>query len=188
MTPVPKFSNAVISLRPFTPDDTPALHSYLNHPDLAGRRYIHWDFSQDLPLPPKQVSSLIDKWNEAEEGVTFAVTRQADGALLGHCSSSWGWDPHMPDCSVVVAPRHQRQGVATQALSLLLDYLFDFTIAHNVSLGIMEWNQPALDFAKKIGFTRVGLLRRESFYGGKFCDEVILDLLRPEWKERRHAA
>lgn len=188
MTPVPKFSNAAIALRRFTPEDAPNLQNYLNHPGLTGRRYIHWDFSADLPLTPKQINSLIEKWNETEEGVTFAVTRQDDSTLLGHCSTHWGWDPHMPDCSVVIAPEHQRQGVATQALSLLLDYLFDFTIAHNVSLGIMEWNQPALDFAAMLGFTRAGMLRRESFFGGKFCDEVILDILRPEWKERRHAA
>jgi len=188
MTPVPKFSNSVISLRPFTPDDTPALHSYLNLPDLTGRRYIHWDFNQDLPLTLKQVSSLVDKWNEAEEGVTFGIIKQEDSTLLGHCSTHWGWDPHMPDCSVVIAPEHQRQGYATQAITLMLDYLFDFTVAHNVSNGVQDWNHPALAFAEAMGFSRAGVLRRETFRGGKFCDEVILDLLRPEWKERRHAA
>ena len=188
MTPVPKFSNGVITLRRFTPEDVPDLQSYLNHPDLTGRRYIHWDFSQDLPLTPNQVGSLIDKWNEAEEGATFALVKQEDQALIGHVSSSRGWDPHMPDSTVVIAPAYQRQGYGTQAISLLLDYLFDFTIAHNVSIGIMDWNQPALAFAEAMGFSRAGVLRRESFRGGKFCDEVILDILRPEWKERRHAA
>lgn len=189
MTPVPKFSNGIIALRPFTPEDLSELHRYLNHPDLSARRYIHWDFDDQLPLSQPQVGKLIEKWNEIQDGFCYAVVKTGpEASLIGHLATDWGWDPHMPDCAVVISPEYQRQGFATQALTLLLNFLFDFTVAHNVSNGIEEWNQPAIAFAEKMGFTKVGLLRRETYRGGRFYDDLIYDILKPEWKESRNAA
>ena len=188
MPPIPIFETQHITLRPFTKDDAPALLVYLNHPELTGRRYTHWDFDDDLPLTLPEAEKIIEKWQENSEGFCYAVIKKDDDMLIGHVSTDWGWDPHMPDCAVVISPPFQRQGFGTQALSLLLDYLFDFTVAHNVSNGIVEWNAPAIAFAGKLGFTRVGKLRRDTYRAGKFYDNILYDILRPEWKERSHAA
>jgi RimJ/RimL family protein N-acetyltransferase len=188
MRPTPKFSSEHILLRPFTKEDSPPLHAALNHPELTARRYIPWEFDDELPLSLEQTEKVIEKWLEMEEGFAYAVVRQGDQTLVGHTVTRWDWDPHMPDIAAVIYPEAQRQGLGTQALTIALDYLFNFTIAHNVSNGIEEWNTPAISFAEKMGFTRVGVLRRETYRGGKFYDDIILDILRPEWKERRHAA
>jgi len=189
MPSTPILQSQEITLRPFTPDDAPALHTYLNHPELSGRRYIHWDFNNTLPLSHAQVLKLIEKWNEKEEGFCYAVIRnEPEPTLIGHVEADWGWDPHMPGFSLVIAPDHQHQGYGSQVLSLLLNYLYDFTIAHNVSTWIEEWNAPALAFTEKHGFTRAGVVRRDAFRHGQFIDAVVVDMLRPEWKERRHAA
>ncbi|HEX9618333.1 MAG TPA: hypothetical protein VGA03_13055 [Anaerolineales bacterium] len=34
------FQTARLQLRPFEPEDVTALQAYLNHPGLAGRRYL----------------------------------------------------------------------------------------------------------------------------------------------------
>ncbi len=94
----------------------------------------------------------------------------------------------MPRCSVVIAPAFQQQGYGSQVLTLLLDYLYNFSVAHNISNWIEDWNAPALAFAEKFGFQRAGVIRRNSYRAGKYHDAVVFDLLRPEWKERRHAA
>lgn len=189
MSPVPKFSNGAITLRRFTPEDAPDLHSYLNHPGLAGCRYIDWDIEDTLPLSQTQVGKLIEKWNEKEHGFCYAIARTGpEPILIGHAEANWDWDPHSPNCSVVISPEYQRQGYGSQVLALLLDYLYGFTIAHNISNWIAEWNTPALLFAEKNGFKRVGLIRRDNFQHGKFVNAVVVDILRPEWKERSHAA
>ncbi len=181
--------NQHLTLRPFTPEDAPELHRYLNHPGLTGRRYIHWDFDDTLPLTPSQVEKLIAKWNETEDGFCYAVVNSTPKpVLIGHAEANWGWDPHMPGASVVISPEFQRQGYGSLALAILLNYLFGFTIAHNVSTRIAEWNTPALAFADKHGFSRVGLIRRDDFRHGQFTNSVVVDLLRREWKEGSHAA
>jgi RimJ/RimL family protein N-acetyltransferase len=188
MLPTPVFETERIRLRPFTTEDTPDLRAYLSHPELSGRRYIPWKFDEDLPISPRQAEGIIDSWNEIEDGFCYAIVKQSDGILIGHINVDWGWDPHMPESTVVIDPSHQRQGYGTEALTLALNYLYDFTIAHNISTWVTEWNTPGQAFAEKMGFTNVGKLRRSSYRAGRFYDEFVFDLLRPEWKERRHAA
>ena len=141
-----------------------------------------------MPLPFKQAEGIVEEWNKKEDSFTYAIIENQTQALIGHATADWGWDPHMPDCAVVIDPAHQRKGFGSQAMTLLIDYLYDFSVAHNISTWVVEWNQPALAFALKMGFTNVGRLRRTNYSGGSFYDEVVFDLLRPEWKERRHAA
>jgi ribosomal-protein-alanine N-acetyltransferase len=188
MTPTPTFQTEQITLRPFTKEDAPELLAYLNHPDLIGRSYIPWDFSQDLPLTLSQAEKIIEQWSEKEAGFCYAVVLNQSRQLIGHAEVSQSWDPHMSNCAVTIAPPFQRQGYGGQALTLLLDYLYDFTVAHNVSHWIADWNTPAQAFVQKYGFQQAGIIRRNSFRGGKYSDAIYFDLLRPEWKERSHAA
>ena len=158
------------------------------HPEMAGRRYIPWKFDEILLLSLSTAEEIIKSWNELEDGFTYAIIKNDDEALVGHANADWGWDPHMPECVIAINPTYQRQGFATQAAIMLLDYLFDFTVAHNVSNWVGEWNLSGRAFAEKMGFTKTGQLRRQSYMQGRFYDELIFDILKPEWKERRNAS
>ncbi len=183
----PSFESERLLLRPFSAEDLSALHSYLNHPDLCGRRYLPWGFPEDLPLTTAQVEQIIKKWGEKEDGFTVAVVTRQGGEPVGHAEADWGWDPLSPGISIVIAPTHQHQGYGSEVAHLLLTYLYQQTTAHNVSVWMPEWNQPARQFAAKFGFTETGFNRREGVRDGKYYGEVVMDLLRPEWKARQVA-
>ena len=168
MPPTPVFETDKILLRPFGPDDSPALHNYLSHPDLAGRRYIPWKFEQTRPIPFQDADEIIKHWYENKDGFVYAILLKDGEELIGHVKTDWGWDPHMPDIAVVITPVHQRKGFGTQAITLVLNYLFDFTVAHNVSNGIENWNTPAQLFATHMGFQPAGTLRRAVYKDGRF--------------------
>lgn len=188
MHPKPKFMTEQILLRPFTKEDAPALFEALNHPELSGCKYIPWEFDDELPLNMDTIEKIIEKWMGKEDSICYAITLRATQQIIGHASAEWDWDPHMPGAHVVIYPDAQRKGYGSQALSLLLDYLVDFTVGHNISAWVEEWNTAGLEFVKKLGFTRVGTMRRDEFRGGQYVDAALFDILRPEWKERRNAA
>ena len=73
MYPPHAFCSERIRLRPFEFEDAPALQAGLNQAELTGRRYIHWAFSNDLPLSKKQVEGLLEKWSEEEKATHLAV-------------------------------------------------------------------------------------------------------------------
>lgn len=176
------FEGQKIRLRAFEPEDAQVLLVYLKHPWLAGRRYIPWSFPADFPLSKKQAEAILQKWSEEEKGIHLAVERLDNGSLVGHLECEWEWDPHCPFVAVVIDPAYQSQGYGSEAVRLLLDYLFRNTPAHNISSWISDWNTPALAFARQLGFQESGRFRRDGYRDGRYTDGITLDILRPEWE------
>jgi len=178
------FGSEQITLRPFEPEDVPALAVYLNHPELAGRRYIPDGLPDTVPLSMGQVAEVVQRWQQAEKELNLAVVQVLKGELVGHVTADWGWDPHNPSVSVAIGPSHQRQGYGAAAVGLVLDYLFGQTPAHCITAWIDDWNEAGLAFAAHAGFRRAGQMRRAGLRGGRFYDVVVVDLLRSEWVAR----
>jgi RimJ/RimL family protein N-acetyltransferase len=178
-----RFETDSLRLRPFEPDDVALLHQYLNHPELAGRRYIPWAFPELTPLSQQQVSAIVAKWSEAEDSLITAILHKDSGDLLGHAECDWGWDPHNPSLSVVIAPTRQRQGHASAAINLLLRYLFEQTPAYMVSCWVADWNEPGLRFAAQHGFQIAGRMRRAGIWHGQYFDVVVTYLPRSDWQQ-----
>lgn len=195
--PKAPFVGKAVTLRPFEIDDSKALRDYLNHPELMGRRHIPWGYPEFLPLTEPQVHGLLERWATEERTVVLAIDAQVQrqgwglsgeasqaSQLIGHAEFSWGWDPHAPSVSVVIDPSQQRKRYGSEALVLLLEHLFAFTPAHNVSCWIAEWNEAGLSFAAANGFQTAGRMRRVGMYEGRPFDLIITDLLRPEFQAR----
>ncbi len=175
------FQGNRISLRPFEPEDSGTLGTYLNDPELIGKRELPWGFPELLPLTQQQIQGVIERWTSDEKGINLAVVRREDGKLLGYGQAGWQWDVHSPSVSMVIAPEHQRQGYGSEVLGLLMRYLFDNTVAHTVGSWIAEWNVPALAFLQHHGFHIAGRMRRVGIYQGRYYDVIIHDVLRAEW-------
>jgi RimJ/RimL family protein N-acetyltransferase len=175
------FQTENLALRPFEADDVGALQTYLNHPQLSGRRYLPDGFSDDIPLSRKQVEALLDKWGQAKDEAHLAIILTERQELVGHAEMEWEWDPHAPWISVVISPTSQRRGYGTEVIGLLLKHLFENTVAHNISSWMADWNQAAREFAKSLGFQESGRFRREGFHQGQYYDGILVDILRPEW-------
>ncbi|MBN1667671.1 MAG: GNAT family N-acetyltransferase [Anaerolineales bacterium] len=183
------FQGPHLRLRAFEASDLAPFGDYLNHPDLAGRRYLPWQFPEELPLSRQQLQAILEKWGQAEKRLHLAVTRQEDGSLIGHASGDWGWDTHCPNIDLVIAPAYQQMGYGSEVLTILIAYFFLNTPAHVVSSsGIASWNQPAVAFVRKHGFTATGMMRRAGLRQGAEYDWLGFDLLRSEWLAQQGAA
>ncbi|MEW5825423.1 MAG: GNAT family protein [Candidatus Bipolaricaulota bacterium] len=176
-----RFESERVALRAFEPEDAAAVASYLNQPDLAGRRYVTGKISNDAPLALVQIHDLFGLWGREEAAWTLAVTDPRTREVLGHVRAEWGWDPHCPSASVVVASDARRRGLGTAALTLAVEYLFLQTPAHVVSGWASSWNHEAISFARHLGFREAGRCPCGGVRDGRLYDEVAFDLLRREW-------
>jgi len=181
------FSGERLYLRAFESEDVSALHTYLNHDLLRGRRYIPRSISNDLPLSVAQVEAVIEQLSKAEKQFHLAVVATGIDKVIGHVNCDWGWDPHCPHISLIIAPDYQRQGYGTEVLNLLLSYLYEHTQAHSVGGGMAEWNLAAREFSKKHGFKESGKMRRVGLRKGEYYDWIGVDILRPEWQALKGA-
>jgi RimJ/RimL family protein N-acetyltransferase len=183
-----RFRNDRVTLRALETTDVDALHGYLNHPALVGLRYLPWEFPDTTPLSRGQVTDILEAWKKKKKALTLGIELPGSEELVGHVSLSWGWDTHCPTLGVVVAPDHQCAGLGSAALHLVLGHLFGSTPAHNVSGGTSGWNEAGIAFALHHGFTVCGRVPRAGIRDGAWFEDVIVDILRPEWVAGREVS
>jgi len=182
-----RFRNGRVMLRALEVADVDALHAYLNEPALIGRRYVPWGTRDVAPLSRAQVQTIFEEWAKEKKAFTLGV-ETLDGDLVGHAGCHWGWDTHCPSTWVVIAPDHQRQGFGTAVIDLLTSHLFENTPAHNISGWVSSWNEAGLAFARRLGFKESGRIPQSGLRNGAYYDEVMIDILKPEWRERKEAS
>ena len=160
--PDPPLSDGVVSLRPWTLDDVPAIAVACADPEIA--RWIH-----QLPSPYAEkdareyVVSTDAAWRE-RIGAFFAVVDCAECSLVGSIALHV-LDPELANVEVgywTAAPARGR-GLTTRALRLLSRWALDEAGAQRVQLRADVLNVASLRVAEKAGFTREGTLRASGF-------------------------
>ena len=66
---------------------------------------------------------------------------------------------------------------------MTLRYAFMELSLHRLTLFIPSYNEAEIDLYEKAGFLRESQRRQAVFYDGKYYDELVYSLLRPEWKK-----
>jgi RimJ/RimL family protein N-acetyltransferase len=178
------FENEKVRLRKFKSEDLPILEQYLNNPELFGRRNVPWGIPELQPLSIKQVEETLKKWDERKKGLILAIEKKKDNILVGHIDCNWHWDSLQPGIAVTIAPEYQRQTFGSQALQMMIDYVFKNLPALSINCWVPDWNTIGIEFAKLFGFSPCGRMRRAGFYNGKYYDFIILDMLREEWRTK----
>ena len=81
-----------------------------------------------------------------------------------------------------VLPSMRRQGVASEAYGLIINYLFNTMGIHRLQLLTLVSNRAAINLYEKLGFKREGILRESIARDGNFIDLILMSLLSQEWK------
>jgi aminoglycoside 6'-N-acetyltransferase len=82
---------------------------------------------------------------------------------------------------IYLAARFQGRGAGTEAVGLLVSYLFGERGHHRITIDPAAGNEPAIRCYAKVGFRPVGIMRQyERGSDGTFHDGLLMDLLRGE--------
>jgi RimJ/RimL family protein N-acetyltransferase len=160
--PDPPLSDSVVSLRPWTLDDVPAIAVACADPEIA-----HWIHQLPSPYGEKDAREYVVSTEAAWRdrlGAFFAVVDCADGGLVGSIAVHV-LDSELANVEVgywAAAPARGR-GLTTRALRLLSRWALDDVGAQRVQLRADVLNAASLRVAEKAGFTREGTLRASGF-------------------------
>ena len=91
-------------------------------------------------------------------------------------------DVPYPEIGFGLDPAARGKGYAAEAVSLLVDYLFEGYPAERIGAFTDVENLPSQHLLEKLGFQREGVLRRSTFRDGRWCDLAAYSLLREEWQ------
>ena len=178
LPPNPPLSDGIVSLRPWTLDDVPAITAACDDVEIA--RWIH-----QLPSPYREsdareyVLSTEVAWHD-RLGAFFAVVDCSSGGVVGSIAVHV-LDRELGSLEVgywTAAPARGR-GLTTRALRVLSAWALREAGAERVQLRADVRNTASLRVAEKAGFTREGILRASGFNPreGRRIDYAVFSLL-----------
>ena len=158
-------------LRPVAPGDLPELLAMLREPAIAAR----WS-------PPDDAADLSLLAGENPDGAERITTFTLfdGGAIAGWIA---GWEKldeeyRHAGIDLFVSPERHGRGLGPEAIRLVCRWLIDEQKHHRITIDPAADNVRAIRAYEKVGFRRVGVLRRyELGSDGTFHDGMLLDLL-----------
>ena len=123
---------------------------------------------------------LINNMDKKEQ--QFAIVLKETDELIGNCGFVDINHLHQRgEVGLFIGEEENRsKGYGTEALSLLVEYGFNYLNLKNIMLKVFSFNKRAIKSYEKIGF-KVFEKRTEDYYlNGKWYDEYFMEILRKE--------
>ncbi|MGK5681955.1 GNAT family N-acetyltransferase [Actinoplanes sp. URMC 104] len=166
-------------LRRFRTADAPRLAEYRSDPDVA--RYQSWDAPFPLLRAETAVANFLASDPDKPGWFQYAIERTAERDLIGDVAVHLHDNLRQAEIGFTLAREHQGQGYATEAVSAVLDRLFRVQGLHKVAGECDARNTASAGLMERLGFTREGLLRQQTYIKGEWTDDLIFGLLSTEW-------
>lgn len=184
---MPVISDGMLTLRPWVAADEGFLLEASADPAI--QRY---SLSRSRPLTTveakEQCRDLESTWltthATGRPTGSLVITDAATGVSLGQCGID-GWSPgDVAQIGYWLAPAARGHGIATQAVVLLTNWLFDLG-ASRVFLTVVEDNEPSARVAQRAGFELEGTTGEQTIWDGRSHQVLRFAVTSQDWRRRR---
>ncbi|MGZ3145782.1 GNAT family N-acetyltransferase [Lentzea chajnantorensis] len=169
-------TSARLTLRPFRPEDAPALAAYRSDPDVA--RYQGWD----APFPLDAATRMIAEMTDPAAPGWFQYALDRDGTVIGDVGVNTHDNLMQAEIGYTLAPAHQGRGYATEAVHRMLEHLFTDRGLHRVSAETDARNEPSVKVLLRLGFRQEGHRVEHTWTGGEWTDDLLFGLLARDFR------
>jgi [ribosomal protein S5]-alanine N-acetyltransferase len=165
-------------LRPFVPEDAPAVHAHLQDREMA---------STTAMIPHPYPEGSAEGWiathaarHAAGEAVILAITLRGDGTLVGSVELRIDPNHRRGDLGYWVGRAHWNQGYATEAANAVTRWGIRVMGLHRVTAVHMSRNPASGAVLRKIGMKHEGTLRGHVLKWGVLEDLEVYGVLEAE--------
>ncbi|MFX0024981.1 MAG: GNAT family N-acetyltransferase [Candidatus Hermodarchaeota archaeon] len=164
-----------INLRVIEKEDIPFYSDLINNPYFG--RYIRLiQISND---------QLQKRFSEFGDGLQIFIIEKKDstkiGAILNFIVKAYPYE--LLEIGFFLIPSERKKGYTSEAVNLLVDYLFLSKEIVRIQAITDERNFAAQRVLEKTGFTKEGIIRKMMFIKGEWINCSLFSILREEWKE-----
>ncbi len=148
--------------------------------DMTG---VDWTYLPVAPIETEADFGVFLRAAEASEDPLYFTVLNAEGRAVGH-ATYLRIDPANGVIEVGYihfSPLMQRTPMSTEAMYLMMAYVFETLGYRRYELKCDALNAPSLAAAKRLGFTFEGVFRQAVVYKGRNRDTAWLSVLDSEW-------
>ncbi|WP_313320688.1 GNAT family protein [Stenotrophomonas sp.] len=176
----PELSSPRLLLREVRADDAPALFAIHSHPQVM--RYWSYPAWTELRQAEQKIVDIQRQRRELDI-LIFAIADASTDLLIGS-SALFAIDRTQGRAEIGYSlhPDWQGQGLASEALTLILLYAFDELGMRRIEADIDPRNQPSRRLVERLGFIQEGLFRERWNVNNEICDSAMYGLLRTDLK------
>ncbi len=161
-----------VNLRVREKEDLAVFMEWMNDPELVGeyQPFIQRDRVEMEKMleggPFEQKVFVIEKKDETKIGyVGYSKT--------GTCF----------EIGYALVPNERSKGYGTEAIKIIVDYLFLSRETGRVQAQTDVRNMASLRVLEKAGFKKEGIVRNLGFVRGEYVNAYLCSIIRKEWKE-----
>ena len=179
-----KINNAHFLLRPFSPDDAPDMYKNWASDDRVCR-YLTW-----TPHPsPEFTRQLLELWcKEYANPSIYNWAIVLNGSAIGNISVvQINEKSERADLGYCLGHAFWNQGIMTQVVRNVIDYLFSEINFHRIGIAHAVKNPASGRVARKCGMIYEGTQRE--YYknsAGEYLDLSNYGILKSDWEKTQH--
>jgi len=184
------FEGPDVRLGPIDYEKDPEIESRWTHDSDFMRMY------EITPVRPKSIARIKKEYEKLEKDMEelhrmyyFAIRMKNDNRLIGKASVI-EIDRTHGFCYIrfgIGQPEDRRKGYATQAVRMLLRFVFAELNLFRIGATVPEYNEPAAALLLKLGFVEEVRRRKALERDGRRWDLVHYGLLVDEWTDQATA-
>ena len=166
-----------VNLRIMEKEDLPLYAEWDNNPDFWG------ELSSPLQRSKAEIEKAFSEPSVFEHKI-FIVEKK-DGSTIGYMMHFNVLHPlnKLLEIGYALAPNERGKGYCTEAVELMVDYLFLSRETMRIQAYVDIRNLASQKVLEKAGFKREGTIRKAFFSNGKWTEDYLYSILREEWNE-----
>jgi len=134
-----------------------------------------------------QAEKKIEGSGQSDSGVgwTWFVVEKKDGTKIGFIIHFNVLPAGWVEVGYALVPSEMGKGYGTEALQILVYYLFLTKDIARVQATTHVKNKASQRILEKVGFKKEGTIRNAGFVRGQWQDDYLFGIIREEWKQPR---
>ncbi|MBI1878627.1 MAG: GNAT family N-acetyltransferase [Chloroflexi bacterium] len=166
-----------LTLRAIERDDLPRYVAWLNDPEVIEHLLAHLPFNLD------DETDWYESQRKDSTMQNFAMVVSAENLHIGSIGlMGINQREQQAELGIMIGDKtHWNQGYGREAIQLVLLFGFNILNLHRIYLRVDASHPAAIRCYLSCGFVEEGRLRDAAFRQGRFEDQLIMSILRPEY-------
>lgn len=132
----------------------------------------------------EQIKAHINHINNDSSRYDFAICLKENDQMIGELSilDIEGDDKKAGFRISMSSIELTGKGYGTEAIKIVLQFVFEELHLNRLQLEVFSHNLRGIRAYEKVGFVNEGVLRESLYYNGNYSDEIIMAMLKSDYK------